>query len=113
MFQESENMSVKLRQELERKIAKAAIKGILASGYTITVNNVEEDTLLHSTKPAEILKAMFTTDEEWLIVGMKDKAPIGWVRFIYGNDGWDVINDYTTNLEETLKGANTLAAKYE
>jgi len=37
------------------------------------------------------------------------KTPIGWVRFVMGNDGYDVINDYTTNLEKVLKRANQVA----
>lgn len=38
---------------------------------------------------------------------------IGWVRMIYGNDGWDVMADYTTNLEDVLTDANKLADKLE
>jgi hypothetical protein len=32
----------------------------------------------------------------------------GWVRFIYGNDGWDVMNDYSTVLEPYLIKTNAL-----
>jgi hypothetical protein len=41
------------------------------------------------------------------------RRSFGWVRFIYGNDGWDVINDYTTNLEPVIAGVNALAEKME
>lgn len=34
-----------------------------------------------------------------------------WVRLVLGN-GADVIVDYTTNLEDTLKEANAFAAEY-
>lgn len=27
----------------------------------------------------------------------------GWVMFVFGNDGWDVISDYTMNLEDILQ----------
>ncbi len=38
---------------------------------------------------------------------------IGWVRFIYGNDGWDVISDYTTNLEPVMKLVQPLIDRLE
>lgn len=27
----------------------------------------------------------------------------GWIRLIFGNDGWDSINDYSTNLESFIQ----------
>jgi len=35
------------------------------------------------------------------------------VYFVLGNSGWDVISDYTTNLEALLAGANALAESLE
>ena len=35
------------------------------------------------------------------------------MRLIYGNDGWDVVNDYTTNLEPLLAGATAEADRLE
>lgn len=104
-------MSVKLRQELEKRIATEVINEALRMGHAISVNDGEETTLTHSRIAGDILAAMFTTDEDWLFImdGVKD---IGWVRFIYGNDGYDVVNDYTTNLEELMRPANELAEKY-
>lgn len=65
---------------------------------------------------------MFTTDEDYLFVydpkqpdeddaedGRADANKIGWIWFIYGNDGHDVVSDYTTNLEKVLQGATALA----
>jgi len=101
-------MSVKLRQ---KRIARAAISGLLAAGYSLTVHDGEEDTLVDSTERRTILDALFTTDEDYLIASKNGKRE-GWVRFVYGSDGWDVINDYTTNLERALKGANALAERY-
>ena len=31
---------------------------------------------------------------------------------VYGNDGWDVVNDYTVNLESVMKRANLIADKH-
>lgn len=114
-------MSVKMRQEVERKIAVAAINALLAAGYSLGVNDGEETTIHHSTDPKAIEKAMFTTDEDWLLVYVKggnekDVRPDYWVRFVYGNDGWDVINDYSVHLEPEVgecSEAGRIADHYE
>lgn len=109
---------VKMRQLVEeRKIAKAVVKSAIASGYSLGVYDGEEFTIHHSTDAAAVLAEMFTTDESRLFVYKQDGPQgkmdwFGWVLFIYGNDGWDVVNDYTTNLEPVMGKANALADKY-
>ena len=77
----------------------------------------EEIALEASTDVRAIIAAMFSTDEDYLFAmtpgedGKLKRA--GWVRFIYGNTGFDVINDYTTNLETVLAGTNALADQLE
>lgn len=118
-------MSVKMRQKVEREIATQVITDLLAAGYSLGVNDGEECTIKHSTDKAAILKAMFTTDEDWLLVyepedmtkaQMEDESTnygaSWWVRFIYGNDGWDVVSDYCVALEEHMVNANKLADEY-
>ena len=99
-------MSVKMRQEVERKIAAAVIADALVAGYVISVDNGDEE-----TKPMAdfqlIIDAMFMTDEDRLYI-WKAGQRFGWVSFIYGNDGWDVINDYTVNLESIMGTANKI-----
>ena len=104
----------------ERAIARAAIAGILAAGYTISVDDGEEIVLRQSTDAKKIFDAMFSTDEDYLHVHKADaparqntREAFGWVRFVYGNDGWDVICDYTVNLESALEPAKTESEKHE
>lgn len=112
-------MSRKLEQELEKKIAMAAIKGLLANGWLITVNNddqgYEDDVIIDSKDADAIVAQMFTTDGELIKVRKTpDPDPTvadGWVRFIWGNVQ-DCLVDYTTNLETELKAAQDLAEKY-
>ena len=33
----------------------------------------------------------------------------GWVRLVFGNSGWDLISDYSVNLEEFLKPVDEIA----
>lgn len=109
-------MSVKMRQEVERRIAEQVIKDAIAAGYTLGVYDGEEVTLRGSSDAAAVLGAMFTSDEDSILVydspAPTEDAPFGWVRFIYGNDGWDVIHDYTINLEPVMVEANKLADSY-
>lgn len=103
-------MTVKMRQHVERMIARRLINDGLNAGYTISVNNGEDQ-----TDPMDRLKLvldeMFQTDEEHLVFH-KDGKQVGWVYFVYGNGGWDVISDYTTNLEHIMRGAESLSDKF-
>lgn len=95
---------------METRIAKRVIKDCLAADYAISVYDGEAVCLEQSTDKDAIFKAMGSTDEDWLRVHKRGhQEALGWVRFIYGNDGWDVVNDYTTNLEAVMEGANALA----
>jgi hypothetical protein len=100
---------VKRRQDVEIRILKATVKALLDAGFTLSVFDGEEDLLLHRTGPETpvvggskdtktIYNALYNTDEDYLNA-WKGGHIFGWVRFVYGNDGWDVICDYTTNLE--------------
>ena len=106
-------MDIKKRQETERSIARRFIQDAIRSGCSIDVQDGEEVTLRASTDVEAILKAMFTTDEDRLYL-CRDGKYIGWVYFVYGNDGWDVINDYTVNLEGIMAmGTNKLIDSLE
>lgn len=101
---------MKQRIDIEWVIANRVIDDLLAAGFLITVCDGEEgvgdDVLTESTDKAAILEAMASTDEDFLHVTKSSEADlIGWVRLIYGN-GIDLISDYTTNLEDALKGVN-------
>jgi hypothetical protein len=102
------------RMRIERRIVKATIKEALAAGYEVTVCDGEEFPLQRSTDAAAILKAMFSTDEDglWLYKPGAEKRD-GLVYFVYGNDGWDVINDYTVTLEGMLKPVQVLCDQLE
>ena len=101
---------------LERKVIKSVIQDLLAHHFLVTVNNGEEDVLVLSGNANNIFEACLSTDQDRLIV-RRTRAFLdahagfepcyGWILLIYGNSGYDVINDYTTNLEVTL--ARTMA----
>ena len=107
-------MNLHKRQEIERRIYSRIVKDAIASGFNVSVFDGEEFALEHSSKYAEIMAAGFSTDEDALVIYNGDQR-LGFVSFIYGNYGWDVIHDYTANdtIETLLAGAIALADKLE
>jgi hypothetical protein len=100
------------RHDIEKQIVTKVIADALAAGYTLDVNDGEETTLTNSMDKAAILAALFTTDEDYLVY-RKDGKKVGWVQFVYGNDGYDVITNHTINLDHVLLGATMLAERLE
>jgi hypothetical protein len=105
------------RINIERDIVLRTVARLLAAGYALATDAENSDSErfygpVTPTRDAEPLTAqLMETDEEYLGVFRSEEAtgetrivqPFGWVRFVYGNDGWDVIADYTVNLEDVLK----------
>jgi hypothetical protein len=107
-------MSIKLRQELERRIVKAVVTEALLTGHTVSVFDGEETTVNKSAKLADIMGAIMTTDEDALYIWNAEGKHIGTVILIYGNEGYDVIADYSANpaIEAILAPANAIAESY-
>jgi len=102
------------RIAVEHDICTRMVDALLASGFSLNVNNGgQDDELMQASRNrSAILAAMFATDVEHLRV-YKDTGArmiaVGWILFVYGNDGWDVISDYTTNLDAVLQPVNEYA----
>ncbi len=107
-------MSQKTTEEMEIEIIKATIKAALDAGYALRVDS-SGWAGPHSRDADVILKQMRACDEEtlWLytVIGTEPATyqKIGFVCFVYGNDGHDVINDHTVNLEVLLQPVSALA----
>jgi hypothetical protein len=109
-YEDTQMSMVKMRQAVEKSISKKVVNALLTAGFAISVDNGGDDyELAHSTNGVDIVKAMFLADEDRLYAE-KDGKTFGWVYLIYGNDGWDVINDYTVNLEPYI-GEGTAVQK--
>lgn len=109
-------MNIEQRQLIERQIAEKVIDCLFAAGYAISVFDGEEYPLKNSADKAAVLDAMFSTDEDILyakqpiqIDGANKFKMVGWVQFVYGNDGYDVVADNTVNLEAAIAPATELA----
>jgi hypothetical protein len=96
-------MNVETRRMLEKRIARAFVKDMLRAGFSIAVFDGEEVCLKASLSMKEILAAMFSTDEDYLyVIDQVTLKRVGWGRFVYGEYGWDVLADYTVNLEQYM-----------
>lgn len=100
----TKEIGVGLRQEIERKIASQVINDLHNAGFSISVNNDgDEDEVVCSLDHNEVLGALMASDEDYLYaIKPGEVLHSGWVRLVYGNDGSDVISDYTTNLDSVL-----------
>jgi len=112
-IEREQQMNVKARQRIERSIARRVILDGKAAGFKFNIDNGGDSLELPKStdKVKLLLDTMFATDDETLFFYKDDKL-FGWVYFIYGNDGYDVVSDYTCNLEDVMKGASALANKY-
>ena len=105
---------VRRRIAVERRILRATVKTLLAAGYFVSINNSGvpgEYEIERSRDLAAIMKAAMLTDDEWVVAHREPGAGLemlGWVRLVYGNDGWDVIADYSMSLDDVLKPVNEL-----
>jgi len=107
-------MKVEARIAIEKRIAKKLVEDALAAGYTVSVCDGEDYPVKRSSNKKEIMAGVFSCDEEELVF-RKDGNLIGRVFLVYGNDGYDVICDYsdTPIMADLLNGANELADKLE
>jgi len=121
-------MSVAMRIEIERRIIGAFVDSALSKGYKLTVSlergydyDCPETCVLGSIDRKAIMDMAFAGDECHIFVHAADQEPlkqnkpgygadsvlpqyylnsIGYVFCVFGNGGWDVISDYTINLED-------------
>jgi len=108
-------MNIETRQMIERGIAKRVVRSAIALGYTVSLWDGGEYTVKRSSKLSEIVGAMFTVDEESLEIRDSEGGLIGTVWMVYGNDGFDAINDFTATetMEKLLSDATTYAEHAE
>ena len=103
--------AIEARQKIERRIVRCVVNDALHLGYVLSVDDGgDEYAITESTDAKAVMAALMNTDEDYLIL-RHPEGRSGWVRFVYGNDGWDVICDYSgaEHIERVLEGANALA----
>lgn len=113
-------MNVKMQQRVEREIVMATVDALLAAGFNISVDNGASEAgteyaCYETTNRKEIESVLYQTDEDTLYAKSR-QGMSGYVIFIYGNEGPDVMSDYSTNLEQFIGAPWThpqiIAAEY-
>jgi hypothetical protein len=94
-------MTLEYASPIERQITYKLIDTLLHAGYALSVNDGEETTLKNSTTREDILTALNTTGQDYIIVS-KDSKRIGQVYVVWGNDR-DLISDYSSCLDSVLE----------
>lgn len=97
------------RIAVEWDIVIRTVDVLLAAGFAL---DTDADPGPATTDRATIMFRLIEVDDERLYCRRPEKDRegwYGWVRFVYGNCGYDVISDYTTNLEAVLKPVNEYA----
>ena len=69
----------------DRMLCHTLIREILDAGYSVTVNDGEDDCLLESRDFAEILEAMSQSGEDVIIPCDSAGEGVGWFYLIYAN----------------------------
>lgn len=108
-------MEVKARIAIERQIVRRIATDAIAAGHLVAVHDGEDWAQRRTQDVGAIMAAVMFTDEERLYIYRNAAAEraMGQVFLVYGNDGWDVIADYSISLESLLAGANELAERLE
>lgn len=92
------------RLAIERDIVVMLVDAALARGYHLRVHDGESD-YKRSNDRAVILEQLGEVDDEMITVLRPKSAEeagkpfqlVGRIQLVYGNDGYDVISDYTAN----------------
>jgi hypothetical protein len=88
-------------RRIDQEIATRLVDAFLAGGYTITCDLQDlEPEFERSTDRGGILDYMWQVEivEMWV---HKEEAR-GWLRLIFDESGWDLVQDYTVDLERII-----------
>jgi hypothetical protein len=88
-------------RRIDREIATKLVDAFLADGYTITCDLQDrEPEFERSTDRNGILEYLWQVEiaELWVHKGRKR----GWLRLIFDEEGWDLVQDYSVDLEHIV-----------
>lgn len=128
-------MKLEARIAIEKRIVKHLVKELLDLKFMVSIYDGEEVAIKRSTDLNAIMAETMACDVEWIEVwrlrldtdkplsdalhpksALRKFTHVGNIMLVYGNDGYDVINDYHTSLEQcmpkTLALVDELATKH-
>jgi hypothetical protein len=101
---------VRGRALIELQVVDALIRAAQEAEYRLEIADLEED-YPDMVTPNDFKLAVFNLDDAMINVYNSPGAeePFGWVRLVFGNDGWDLVSDYSVNLEAFLAPVQVVA----
>lgn len=105
--------AVRRRAELEYDVIEATIAAVLAAGFEL--DSVASDEIEPVTNTEDALRIIFDLDECTLRFRRAGADRLMGLYLVMGNDGWDVIADYTWDGGEDIDSPapGTFAAAVE
>ena len=86
------------RIAVEARVVKKVIDTLLLAGYELATDaDADDGELTYSVDRKGLYERMRTVDDERLYA-RKQGSPTSFVYFVYGNEGWDVVNDHGISL---------------
>ena len=121
------NQKVRNRVAVERRVVRQFLKDTIAAGFFLVVDEwisefgFDDEEVQPTQDIMQLQNQIFNLDEAHVMLFNEGENPAedvsqGWVYFVFGNSGWDVISDYTTNIEDELHlltKSNKIADKME
>lgn len=98
---------VMVRAMMELAIVRQLLADVEKAGWTTIIHE------FNGEETPDLADAIFNLDEATLEFRDRDNKKMGLVFLVMGNDGWDVISDYSTKLEEFLAPSLEVAQKCE
>jgi hypothetical protein len=91
-------------ESMERQIVEALVNEAFKRGFTkiIIDNGGDDEEQITCTDTKEVMASIRQTDEEHLFFVHPDVAKMPCVYLVYGNDGYDVIADHSSSLNEMI-----------
>lgn len=95
------------RRQTERRIVRKVIRAALDAGYRLNLSNGGDSYVFPEPTDSftAVVSETMAVDSEHLYL-YKDGKRVGWVFFVYGNEGWSVVSDYTMTLQEFMEPIN-------
>lgn len=89
-------------RRIDREIATKVVDALITDGYTITCDLQDlEPEFVRSTDRDGILEYM--RQLEWVEMNVHKENSRGWLRLIFGENGFDLVQDYTVDLEHIVE----------
>jgi hypothetical protein len=96
-------MNDKITRKIEERITRELLLTANDKGWGC-VGFDYGDGFTRETQYEELVDTCLNVDDIFLVFQSPDQNRRAWVRLVFGNDGWDLINDYsmTEGFEESV-----------